>query len=708
MRTLTIPTIFSAIDRFTAPIARMTTSVSAFAARTERDFRNAGRSAFSFGRSMVTAGALVLAPLGLMAKSAVEFEDKMADVGKTTGLSGKPLERFGEDILNMSKKTRTGIGDLEKIAEIGGQLGIVKTELKSFTGAADKFNIALGKDFSGGVEEAVSTVGKIKSLFQDTRALDISGAIMRTGSAINELGAVGAGTSANISDFTLRLGALPEALKPSVANTLALGTYLEELGIDAQIGAGGMTNFLLVAGKNINDFAKQMKVSSVSAKALLAQDPVEFAKKFATSFKGLAPDRLAKKFESLGLGSQETIKVIGALGSATGRLTELQNISSAAFQKGTSLQEEAAKKNATSAAQLAILKNNAEAASITLGTAFLPVINSIVQKVIPFVEKMSKWVSRNKELTVTILKVVAAVGLLALGIGGVSYAIGVYQKGVVIAKAVSVAFTGGLNYMKGALVASKLATVQLNGAFLLTPFGMVVAGLAAIAAASYLVYQAFNKQTDAQRINAEVTGRAMQNTTEQRLEIQKLFEILRHTSNTSQKYSETLAKIDAMSPGLVAKYNLQTGSLKQMAQAERELTRDVLNRAKVQARVDLLAEKAKQFEQNKLEGPGLLNKGVNLFGLNSAFDDEQEQLKKDMNILQKQIVTDEIRQSRKEPANPQKANQESLQKTVMAPFLGGEMKSNVEVTIAGAPAGSTATASSSSAWMPKVANTRGN
>ena len=700
MKSFTIPTIFSAIDKFTAPVNRMSNSVSAFASRTQRDFRNAGQGAMALGRSAGMMGLAVVAPLGLMAKTAVEFEDRMSDVSKTTGLTGIELEKFSADILKMSKRTRTSIEDLQSISEIGGQLGIAKKDLLGFVDAGNKFNVALGKDFEGGVEEAITSVGKMATLFKDTKSLDISTAIMATGSAINQLGAMGAGTSSNISEFTLRMGALPSQLKDTATNTIALGTYFEELGIDARIAAGGMTNLLLVAGEQIGGFAKQMGLSEKVASKLLSTDPSEFAKKFASSFKGMAPDKLAQKLKDLKVGTQETIKVIGALGNNQERLTYLQKESGKAFGENTSLINEYNVKNSNSAANLAKLKNNAMAVSITLGTALLPVINNLVEKIVPFIDRISNWISENKKLTTTILKVVLGFGAFALAVSGVSFAFGIYQKAMVLARASSVLFSGGLSIVKTGLLSAKMATIGLNGALMLTPFGLIVAGLAAISLAAYGVYSAYNKVSDSQRLNDSIRKNALSNSIDERIEVTKLLSVLKTTSDTSEKYNNALKRLDEISPNIVKKYDLQYSSLRNLAQAEKDLIYQIMKRAKVQAHTEMYTANLKQIEQNKMEGPGLLNKAVNLFGAKSTFDQEQDQLKADNLKLQKMIIED---QGGKPTVNPKKTNQESLLNTVMQ----GNIKSDVLVTINGAPSGTTATATSTPIWMPTTGNTRG-
>lgn len=623
---LVIPSYFTAIDKFSGPVNKMAHNAEAQFARLQRNFRNAGQAAFQVGRSAGTVGLAIAAPLGLAVKSAIEFEDKMADVAKTTGLEGGPLKQFGEDILKMSRTTRSSIDDLAAIAEIGGQLGIAKKDLLAFTKASDQFNIALGKDFSGGVEEAVSSVGKIKLLFEGTRGLNISDAITKAGSAINELGAIGAGTSANITDFTLRLGALPDAVKPSIQSTLALGTFLEELGIDSRIGSGGLTNFFLVAGQNIGGFAQQMKITQAEAKKLLAEDPTEFAKNFATTFKGVAPEVLAQKLLKLKIGSQETIKVIGALGSGTERLTELQKVSSKAFADGTSLQAEANKKNEVMAAKMAMLKNNVKALGITMGNALLPVITQVVEQVTPFIQGIANWISRNKELTGTILKVVAGAGALALVISGIAFTVGVYQKAVVLAR---------------------MAQLAWNVAVSLNPIGLLVAGLAALVALLPSITSMFDSQTVSQKLHGEVMGRAMEKTVEQRVEMARLFETLRQADKASLTYKNTLDEINRISPGLVEKYDLQEKSLRKINLAEKELTKSILDRKKAEVRNELLGETLKEIERVKMEGPGMIDRAMNsIFGTGkstfwSSHASELSDLDEKKKLLVKQIVQDE-------------------------------------------------------------------
>lgn len=468
----TIPSIFTAIDKFTAPLEKMQRKLGQFgeegdsaAARVERRFKRLGDSSAAVSKQSALVGLAIAAPLVLAANEAVKYEDKLADVGKTTGLAGKDLEQFSASLLNLSSGTRTSIDDLLKIGEIAGQLGIAKAELVPFTAAVNQFNVAIGADFSGGVEQAVSEIGNIKSLFQQTRDIPIAESILKTGSAINELGAAGSSSSSNISDFTLRLGGLPDALKPAITDVLALGAFLQEQGTNSQIAAGGLTNLILVAGKNLPAFAKQMNISGEAAKKLYNTDTAGFVKKFAASLNGLKGETLTKKLAKLEIGSQESIKVLGNLAGDTERLTLLQEMSAKAFADGTSLTNEYNKKNETAAANLAKIQNQVKVLTIGLGNELMPVLAAILTRITPIIQGVTQWTRENPKLFKKLAVGAVILAGLAFTISAVAGVIAIVSKAMVIWSTVSQVFTA--------------VQWALNAAMAANPIGLIVIAIAA-------------------------------------------------------------------------------------------------------------------------------------------------------------------------------------------------------------------------------------
>lgn len=418
--TVRIPTEFTAIDKFTSVVGKMTAGVSNFSNSTSAAIDRFNTKANKVAGDMAIAGGAIVAPLGLAVNSAIKFEDKMADVAKTTGLSTSESEAYGKAILDMSKNTRTSISALQDIGVVAGTIGVAKEELVAFTKAGNEFAIALGSDF-GSTEYAVEQVAKLKNLFKETRDIDIATSMTKAGSAINEVSNM-AGSAKNINDFMLRIGALPDAMKPTIQQSAALGGFLEDAGLSAEIAAGGFSNLILVAGKNMTGFAAQMGMTVESANKLYQTDPTEFAVRFSKSVAKLKPRELAMTLDQLKIGSQESIKVVGALGSGYEKLGKVLDVSNSAFKDGISISNEANKKNETMAGKLEMAQNNMQALAITVGTQLAPILSQLIGYVVPIITGFTKWIGENPKLTKTIAILGGGLLILAGIIKGITFA----------------------------------------------------------------------------------------------------------------------------------------------------------------------------------------------------------------------------------------------------------------------------------------------
>ncbi len=311
-------------------------------------------SGFGLTFSDIAAG-LVGIKVGQTAQDLLKISDAMADVQKTTGLALNEVKNLWDAFDEMD--TRTSKMDRLKIAEVGGRLGVPKEELESFVKEVDKAYVALGDSFEGGLENVVDSLGKIKGLFNDTKGKDYATAINEVGSALNELAAAGTASEGNISDFALRVGALPDSVKPSASAVLGLGAAFEESGIDSQIAASGFSNFIKVAGENIESFAKSMQISVEEAKKLYNEKPEEFFLRFAKGMKGVEGTQAIKIFDSLKINSLEVQKAVGAAANRTEAFSEALKRSKNAMEDANSLNKEFAVKNNNSAAIVDKLKN---------------------------------------------------------------------------------------------------------------------------------------------------------------------------------------------------------------------------------------------------------------------------------------------------------------------------------------------------------------
>lgn len=354
----------------------------------------------------------------------LKIADAMTDVEKTTGMTLDQVKDLWDSFDEMD--TRTGKLERLKIAEIGGRLGVPVEQMKDFVQEIDKAYVALGDSFEGGLKGVVDQLGKIKGLFEDTKGMTYAEAVNRVGSALNTLAAQGTASEGNISQFALRVGALPDALKPAIDKVLGLGAAFEESGIDAQIASSGFSNFITTAAENIESFAYSMNMGVDEAKKLINTKPEEFFLRFAEGMKDIPADQTAKIFASLKLNSLEVQKAVGAAANRTDDFRKAMKTAGIEMENMNSLTDEFNKKNNNAPAIIEKIKN-AIADTFTSTNAldlFEPIIQGIgwitgVTKeasdgVVVFKERLVFLAKVITVVTVSLISYRAAIWLVAL------------------------------------------------------------------------------------------------------------------------------------------------------------------------------------------------------------------------------------------------------------------------------------------------------
>ncbi|WP_273210538.1 phage tail tape measure protein [Runella zeae] len=394
-------------------------------------------------------------------KLGAEISDSFADIRKSTGMTTEEVEELSRTIEKID--TRTAQQSLLDIAKVGGQIGIAKDEMLGFVEATDKAVVALGDEFQGGAEEVAAKMGTLKQLFSDTKELDAGTAINKIGSAINELGAAGSATGPVMADFATRIGQLGN-LAPQINQTLGLGAAFQELGLTAEIAAGGLTNILLGASKATGLFAEHLGMTEQAFKDLINTNPNEVILRLAESFRGLPTDVVVKQLDNLGIKSQEATKVMSLLSDQTTIVREKQELAAKAMEEATSLTNEFNIKNNTAAAELEKAEKAVTTLKIQLGQALLPVVLQVITGLVGFVNvirAIPEFIAENKEMFI-------ALGTAVLAFNG----------HLIVATASSLAHAAA---EKARLIWTESATVAqwaMNTAMTANPIGAVIAAIA--------------------------------------------------------------------------------------------------------------------------------------------------------------------------------------------------------------------------------------
>lgn len=512
------------------------------------------------------------------AEELIKVSDAMSDVQKTTGLALDEVKGLWDAFDEMD--TRTSKMDRLKIAEVGGRLGVPKEELKDFVQEVDKAFVALGDSFQGGLENVVDSLGKIKGLFAETQSKSYAEAIKEIGSALNDLAASGTASEGNIADFALRVGALPDAMKPSVSAVLGLGAAFEESGVDSQIAASGFSNFMKVAGENITTFAQSMHMGVEEAQKLYNEKPEEFFLRFAAGMKGLDGTQTAKVFDSLKINSLEVQKAIGAAANRTDDFVKSLNNSKSAMASAISLQNEFNVKNNNSAAVIEKLKNAFSElfTKSNILNSFDWLIKSIgwltgvtseaSDGIYVFKERMKLAWDIIKVVTLALVGYKTTILIAAIATGN-------YTKAKWLSILADKASAVQMAISRGAILLYAAAKFLLAGnitkatqamrlfsiATKMNPLGLLIGLLTA----AYTAYETFSDKVDEvarkQRLFNDIKTETAKKVADERFEIEKLVATINNERSSNELRANALKKINDIIPdhiGLLTLQNIKT------------------------------------------------------------------------------------------------------------------------------------------------------
>ena len=337
-------------------------------------FKSTGSKVTALAKKFtLLAGVAGIAAVGVALKGSIsaftEFEDAMAGVKKTTGMSDEAIASLGEGIKTMAGKIPLAHTELADIAAVAGQLGIQgKDAILAFTKTAAEMATA----FDMPAEKAATVAAKLTNIY----GLGIEKA-SNLASAINVLGNTTAASESQISNYAMSLGASAKNMGFSSTEAVAMGASLISMGMDASDAGTRLNAAFVQMGTKVEELSLFLGVTQEEFGAAFGEDPMAMLMRITEKI-GKIEDPLERARVSAELFGRVGGKAITGLG---GNLEGLQtNLDNAAkgFEENTSLSEEFAAKTNTLKARMQLLRNALSGAAITLGTALAPYVEKLV------------------------------------------------------------------------------------------------------------------------------------------------------------------------------------------------------------------------------------------------------------------------------------------------------------------------------------------
>ncbi len=384
-----------------------------------------GRLAEGFNKFGTMAASAVAAVTGLsftirkVVNDYAAMEQSMADVRKYTGQTAEEVERMNDDFKRMD--TRTSREELNALAGAAGRLGITATsQIEEFVDAADKIGVALGDDLGEG---AVDTIGKLAIAFGESDRLGLRGAMLATGSALNEIVQNSSAQAQPVVEFTKALSGVGQQAHMTQAEIMGFASALDQNNQEMATSSTVMSQlitkmyqdparFANMAGLEVEKFTQTIKTN-------MNEGLIQW---FEAVNKLGDMSVLAGKFDELKMDGTRAVGVLSTLAGHIDAVTEAQRLATQAYEKGTSVIDEFNVQNNTVQASLDKAKKRFTDLSVELGQKLLPIaryaINTAslsvraLKELIDFIEKYAATlISLGVVISAIILKKEADIAL---------------------------------------------------------------------------------------------------------------------------------------------------------------------------------------------------------------------------------------------------------------------------------------------------------
>lgn len=339
------------------------------------------RLADKFNRMQTLAFSLIASLTGLtitMRKSTQDFLDMdsaMANVTKYTGQTMEEVKEMNRSFQQMD--TRTSREELNGLAAAAGRLGITsEAAIKDFVDGSDKIRVALGDDLG---ENAVDQIGKLAQMFGEDKTRGLRGAMLATGSAVNELAQNSSASASYMVDFTAQLSGVAIQAGITQSEMLGLASALDQ---NQQEAATSATVFSQLITKMFQEPARFAKIAGLEVKEfsrIMKEDANTGLIKFLESMRSRGGfDAMAPLFQEMKLDGTRAVGVLSSVASHLDQVRQAQALAFQAYEDGTSVINEFNVQNNTEQAQLDKAKKKFHDLSVELGERLLPLMRYVV------------------------------------------------------------------------------------------------------------------------------------------------------------------------------------------------------------------------------------------------------------------------------------------------------------------------------------------
>lgn len=523
-----------------------------------------------------------------------QMEEAMAGVKKYTGLTAEGVRELNEELKKMD--TRTSREKLNALAGDAGRLGITSKEaILEFVDAADKINVALGEDLG---EDAVKNIGKLAQMFGEDKTKGLRGAMLATGSAINEVAQSCSASESFLVDFTARVAGVANQAGISQADIMGFAASMDENMMREETSATAYQNIIMKMYTKTADFAKAAGLDVQNFAQLVKTDANEALLQFAEAMskKGGLAD-LAPIFGDLKTEGAGVAAVLSVMAGKSEEIRNRQELANNAYQEGTSIINEYNVANNTVQAGIDKAKKSFLEVSIALGEKMQPMMTYLISGSSALVRVLSSLVTFVINYKGAIISAAAAMTaynivlnknkiITALHTAATTVAtatVKTYQGAILLLSAAKATLTGNITKATAAMRLFGIVTKA-------NPIGAIVAVLATAAVA---IYQFASKTNHAKEAVSDFTKKNI----DMQSELKKSYNALISTGEGTKQRAELIEEFNNKYGGYLDNLLSEKSTLDEIKSAYDRVT--IAMQRKIARQV--MSEKIEEAERDNLE-----------------------------------------------------------------------------------------------------------
>lgn len=393
-----------------------TTSASAAASQTKftTSLNSTRYALYDVSRTLLIAGAALLA-FGLApTKVAIDFQREFANVQRTVTGAGQGIK---DQLKDLSTQIPATFKDLTEIATLGGQLGIAKDSIVAFTSTVAKLTATTNLT----AEVAGTALGRFQSF-----GLVTSNQFDRLASAILKVGVNSVATESQIVTIATRIAGVGKSAGLSAQTLVGYAGALASVGVQTFAASGStirlvqkMQAAVNSGGTSLATFAKVAGVSTEEFRKAFGTE--KFNPIFQSFIENLGNVQRTGKdvnliLQDLGLSGAIDSRTFTQLAAAGKTVSQAFSDANTGFKDASTLNEQYGRIAATTASKITELGNSILNLLDTIGSQTSGPVGDFVGFLIDLTKQLSAFLStpigQNLALLATGFSVLAGIVLL--------------------------------------------------------------------------------------------------------------------------------------------------------------------------------------------------------------------------------------------------------------------------------------------------------